>query len=165
MDNKLLNKTITISSEETKRTQYGMVKKIKDENNLTYSVFQTKQDGSESAAWVQYKNLNIGDTVQISYVEEPKEFEGKGYMARTIRNFNSDIGNGVKQYQNSQPAKSLRYEASGASGANQRGTTREKPMRSVALSGLLQYCKGRKVLIQLFQLTAVHSGIYFKLSK
>jgi hypothetical protein len=100
MDNKLINQIITISSEETKKTQYGLVKKIKDENGLTYSVFDTKfdtkKDGSESAAWAQYKDLSIGDTVQISYVEEPKEFEGKGYMARTIRNSSKDIGNGVK---------------------------------------------------------------------
>jgi hypothetical protein len=97
MDNKLINKVITISSEETKKTQYGLVKKIKDERGLTYSVFDTKRDGTESVAWAQYKELQIGDTVQISYVEEPKEFEGKKYMARTIRNFDKDIGNGVKK--------------------------------------------------------------------
>jgi hypothetical protein len=44
---KLLNKVITISGEETKRTQYGLVKKIKDEAGLTYSIFDTKRDGSE----------------------------------------------------------------------------------------------------------------------
>lgn len=118
MDNKLINKVITISSEETKKTQYGLVKKIKDENGLTYSIFDTKKDGSESAAWAQYKDLSIGDTVQISYVEEPKEFEGKRYMARTIRNFSKDIGNGVKnarEYQHSQTSGNARPEANSRS--------------------------------------------------
>lgn len=116
MDNKLINKVITISSEETKKTQYGLVKKIKDENGLTYSIFDTKKDGSESTAWAQYKDLSTGDTVQISYVEEPKEYEGKGYMARTIRNFNSDIGNGHSQYKDSQKQESPRGKAPVASG-------------------------------------------------
>src|SRR4051794_29587155 len=30
-----------------------------------------------SEAWKQYKLLNLGDSVQISFVEEPKEYEGK----------------------------------------------------------------------------------------
>lgn len=109
---KLLNKVITISSEETKQAQFGLVKKIKDEKGLTYSIFQTKQDGSESAAWQQYKELNLGDTVQIGYVEKIKQTpDGKGYTARTIRNFNKDIGEGVQRYQGSQEQKIPRSEA------------------------------------------------------
>jgi len=116
---KLLNKVITISAEETKKTQYGLVKKIKDEKGLTYNFYDTTSKGTASVAWEQYQELNIGDTVQIGYVEEIKEYQGKNYIARTIRNFNKDIGNGVKQargYQGSQESKIGRPGAkSGAS--------------------------------------------------
>jgi hypothetical protein len=134
-DQKLLNKVITISAEETKQTQYGLVKKIKDEKNLTYSVFQSKRDGSESEAWKQYKELDLGDTVQIGYVEEDKEYEGKKYIARTIRNFNKDIGNGVQNYQGSQSKESPR------SGQNMKpsdGLRDDLIIRQVAFKGVIE---------------------------
>src|ERR1041385_4878047 len=105
MDNKLLNKVITISGEETKKTQYGLVKKIKDEKGLTYNFYETTSKGTPSVAWEQYQELQIGDTVQIGYVEEIKNYEGKSYTARTIRNFNKDIGEGVQRHQESQQAQ------------------------------------------------------------
>lgn len=114
MDNKLLNKVITISSKEEKAGQYGAIAKLKDENNLTYTVYEQKKDGTTSTAWAQLQNLPIGSTVQIGYVEEIKEYEGKQYTARTIRNFDRDIGNGVQNaggYQTPAPAQSPRTEA------------------------------------------------------
>jgi hypothetical protein len=110
-ENKLLNKVITISAKEEKLSQYGAMVKIKDENNLTYTVYQKKRDGSISTAWGQQVNLPVGSTVQIGYVEEAKEYEGKGYMARTIRNFNLDlVGSNTPP-----PAEKPRVEAPRAS--------------------------------------------------
>lgn len=115
MDNKLLNKVITISSKEEKASTYGPMVKIKDENNLTYTVFQRKQDGTTSTAWEQLQSLSLGSTVQIGYVEQPKTTpDGKSYMARTIRNFDKDIANGMQNaggYQTPAPAQLPRSEA------------------------------------------------------
>lgn len=153
MDNKLINKVITISSEETKQTQYGLVKKIKDENNLTYSIFQTKQGGLESEAWKQYKELNIGDTVQISFVEQIKQTQdGQNYTARTIRNLNKDIGNGVKQYQISQPQETPR---SGQNSASSEGSKEDLIIRQVAFKGVIELM-GSQILVEADVENTVH---------
>jgi hypothetical protein len=99
MDSKLINKTISIMSMETKAGQYGAMAKIKDEKGLTYTVFEQKRDGSTSVAWEQLQKLKIGSLVQISFSEEAKEYEGKGYMARTIRAFDEDVANGRANYE------------------------------------------------------------------
>ncbi|GEM_PF-2164447 len=103
MDNKLLNKVISISGVEKKLGKFGQMAKIKDEKGLTYTVYELKKDGTTSTAWEQLGQIQIGQSIQIGYVEEAKEFEGKGYMARTIRNFNSDIGSNQPTAQNSAP--------------------------------------------------------------
>ena len=104
-DNKLLNKAITISAKEEKLQGRKPVMKLKDEKGLTYTVYKTKQDGSTSVAWEQVQELSVGDTVQIGYVEDLGDYQGKAVTYRTIRNFNKDIGEGVKNYnQNNAPA-------------------------------------------------------------
>jgi hypothetical protein len=110
-DNKLLNKAITISGKEEKLQGGKPVIKLKDEKGLTYTVYKTKKDGSTSVAWEQLQELNVGDTVQIGYMEDQGEYEGKTVTYRTIRNFNKDIGEGVQRQQGSQPAETPRSEA------------------------------------------------------
>jgi hypothetical protein len=44
------------------------------------------------------ERVGIGSTVEVAYVEQEKEYEGKPYTARIVRNINEDIGNGVKNH-------------------------------------------------------------------
>lgn len=105
MNDKLINKVISITSMETKAGQYGAMAKIKDEKGLTYTVFEQKKDGSTSVAWEQLQSLKIGANVQISFSEEVKTHPEHGnYTARTIRSFNEDIGNGASNYANQSPS-------------------------------------------------------------
>lgn len=92
-DQELINKVITVSGKEEKMQGGKPVMKIKDQDNLTYTVYKTKQDGTESAAWKAMPSLE--DVVQIGFVEQKGEYEGKPVTYRTIRVFNKDIGNGV----------------------------------------------------------------------
>jgi len=116
-DSKLLNKTITISDKIIKDSQYGQQAKLKDENGLTYNVYEKKRDGTTSTAWMQLSSIKVGTLVQIGYVEEAKQYEGKGYMARTIRTFDLDVANGIQNsvqnsggYQGSQTQESSNGE-------------------------------------------------------
>jgi hypothetical protein len=108
MDN-LLNATIEITEEAGKQKgQYGLIIKFKGKNLdtgklNTYTVYQTKADGSVSVAWEQYEKLSIGDTVEIGYQEQTGQAQdGSPFTRRVVRNFNPDIGNGRKQYASSQ---------------------------------------------------------------
>lgn len=103
----LSNKVITIKAKEEKAGPFGPLMKLKDQDGKTYTVFKTKKDGTVSVAWEQMPGLE--ETVQASYAEEQGEFEGKAYTRRTIRSFNSDIGNGVAN------AKETHYEPNIAS--------------------------------------------------
>jgi hypothetical protein len=96
-DQELINKVITVKGKEEKIQGGKPVMKIKDELGLTYTVYKTKQDGSESAAWKQMPSLE--ETVQIGFVEQDGEYEGKKVTYRTIRVFNKDIGQGVANHQ------------------------------------------------------------------
>lgn len=92
MNNDLLNRTITVSGKEEKLQGGKPVMKIKDEKGLTYTVYKTKQDGTESVAWGQIPDLNTA--TQIGYVEEVKQHPEHGSITyRTIRNFNPDLAN------------------------------------------------------------------------
>lgn len=94
MNQELQNKVITVSAKEEKLQGGKPVMKIKDEQNLTYTVYKTKQDGTTSIAWGQIPD--IGNTVQIGFVEQPGEYEGKAITYRTIRTFNKDVAQGVQ---------------------------------------------------------------------
>jgi len=105
--NDLIKKVIEVTDITEKRYETGKQAKIKDASNLTYNVYEKKQDGTTSAAWTALDKVNIGATVEIAYVEQEKEYEGKPYTARTIRMINQDIGSGVK---NTQPI-SISFES------------------------------------------------------
>lgn len=89
----LTNKIIQIASKEEKAGPFGPMVKIKDQDGKTYTVFKTKKDGTTSVAWDSMPA--VGDTVQVSYAEEDGEYDGKPYKRRTVRSFNSDIGQGT----------------------------------------------------------------------
>jgi hypothetical protein len=112
MNTPLLNATIEIVEMSDKKGQYGLIKKIKGKDiesgqTNTYTVYDKKKDGSISAAWSQIQSITVGDTVQVGYAEQQGTMDdGKPFTSRIVRNFNKDIGNGVRQYQSSQPTKS-----------------------------------------------------------
>ncbi len=83
-------KNIKVSSMEQKTIKNGSVlTKVTDENGLKYSFFNTKKDGSATAAAEAFENIRIGDVAEIGYIEEEKEFVGDSgpvkYTQRTIR--------------------------------------------------------------------------------
>lgn len=114
----LQNKVIQVASKEEKAGPFGPMVKIKDQDGKTYTVFKNKKDGTTSVAWEQMPA--VGDTVQIGYAEEDGEYEGKPFKRRTIRSFNSDIGQGTVN------AQSTRTEANIASSGKQDETFWDK---------------------------------------
>jgi hypothetical protein len=85
MDN-IQNKVIRLSGEEKKVLSNGaVVIKVKDEKNLTYTIWTTKKDGTESLAAASYKKFTLGQYAKIGFKEETKSTEdGKTYASRTI---------------------------------------------------------------------------------
>jgi len=80
----ILNKTITITTaeEDSKRI------KIKDERNLTYSIWKLKKDNTESMAYMLWQKMpNKFQTVEISYTETPGDYQGKAITYRSIIGF------------------------------------------------------------------------------
>lgn len=67
----------------------GVLTKVEDENGIKYSFFNTKKDGSATAAYEAFQGIRVNDTAEIGYVEEEKEFVGDNgvvkYTQRTIR--------------------------------------------------------------------------------
>lgn len=81
----LIEKVITISGfEQPSQTQY----KIKDEHGLTYSFWSTKQDGSQTKAYLDWHQqaLGVGMTIGIAYVESPNP-QNAEHPYRNIRAF------------------------------------------------------------------------------
>jgi hypothetical protein len=117
----ILNATITIEEIVDKG------KKISIKGNSgrvhTYSIWKTKQDGSDSATYSQFKNmgLHVGSTVMVGYVidEYDTEINGvpKRIQSKKIINFRET---------NETPSQTAsRQESSnlGHSGASQRGSS------------------------------------------
>lgn len=108
--NPLNNATIEIVEMSDKKGQYGLIKKIKGKNletgqTNTYTVYDKKKDGSISAAWTQLADIQVGDTVSVGYAEQTGIMtDGKPFTSRIIRNFDKDLGNGRKNYTQSNPA-------------------------------------------------------------
>jgi hypothetical protein len=141
MDDKLLNKAITLSAKEEKLQGGKPVIKIKDEKGLTYTVYKQKKDGSTSVAWDQLQELNIGDTVQISYVEDIKDSPEYGKVTyRTIRAFNKDIGEGMMNA--SAHEESPRTEANRGQSAR---STEDSIIRQVAFKGAIEMAVAGKI--------------------
>lgn len=84
----LLKRTITISGLEIKTTKNGsFMTKIKDEKGLNYNLFHTKKDGTESKAYLIYKNLTaggIGQDVELAYKENELTNEHGTFTVRNI---------------------------------------------------------------------------------
>lgn len=104
MNDKLINKVIKILEISIKDGQFGRIAKIKGDDNLTYTVAETKRDGDFTKAWEQLEKLKAGDTTQVSFVTvdgviKTGDNAGKTYLSRYVRLFNPDIGNGVANHQ------------------------------------------------------------------
>ena len=88
MDGQLLSKVITIIGVETKQTQNGKIMlKVKDHENKSYQVWQTKQDGNQTVAYqglMALPNQGLNQSVEISYKEQPGDYNGKSVTYRSI---------------------------------------------------------------------------------
>jgi len=84
----LQKKVITVSSVETEQTKSGKTRtKIKDENNLLFSIWHTKQDGTQSKAWTQFEPMGmnaVGKSFNIAYSVNPGDYQGKPIEYRSI---------------------------------------------------------------------------------
>ena len=100
----LINATIEIQEMSDKLGKFGPIKKIKGKNietgqTNTYTVYKSKQDGTDSAAWTQLQSLGVGAVVSLGYAEQPGKMpDGTSYTSRIVRNFDLDLGNGRKNY-------------------------------------------------------------------
>jgi hypothetical protein len=108
--NQLLNATIEIVEMSDKLGKFGPIKKLKGKNiesgqTNTYTVYKSKQDGTDSAAWTQLQSIAVGDTVSVGYAEQAGTMpDGKPFTSRIVRNFDKDLGNGRKNYVQHNPA-------------------------------------------------------------
>lgn len=75
MPDEIHSANITIAGVEDTGTQI----KIRDQNKKTYSFFKQKKDGSETAAYRDYNQFKVGDTVMVVFKEVP-------YKDGTIKN-------------------------------------------------------------------------------
>lgn len=62
---------------------------LTDGSNQKFSFFTTKQDKTDTKAYAEWKNMKLGKSsqVQISYVEDHYEYQGKPIMSRKIIGF------------------------------------------------------------------------------
>ncbi len=86
----LLKTTITILSVEEKTTKNGKTMfKIKGTDGKFYQLWQSKQDGTDSMAYIAFSSIpkmGVGKSFNISYGEEFGEYKGKTIVYRTIAN-------------------------------------------------------------------------------
>ena len=84
----LLNKLITITGIEQKVTQNGKVLfKVKDQDNRSYQLWKTKQDGTDTMAYQGISSLpnnGINSSVEITYKETQGDYNGKPVTYRSI---------------------------------------------------------------------------------
>lgn len=85
------NKVITIVTKEEKKTKTGTNTKIflTDQDGIKYSFFKKKKDGTLCTAAEQLRDAGIdeGSTVQISYVLDSYEYEGKTINENKVTGF------------------------------------------------------------------------------
>ncbi len=88
MNNDLSNKIITITGIEQKVTTNGKnLYKIKDQDNKSYQLWKTKQDGTDSVAYqnmVSLPNNGLNQTVKIAYREQQSTYQDKPITYRSI---------------------------------------------------------------------------------
>lgn len=86
----LLNTRIIVASVEEKTSKNGKTMfKIKGNDNHTYQLWQSKQDGTDSVAFVVFNsklNMGVGKEFDITYREEYGTYKGKTIVYRTIVN-------------------------------------------------------------------------------
>ncbi len=114
----IINATITIEEVIDKGKKLS-IKGNDGSRTYTYSVWKTKQDGTDSATYAQFKTmgLGVGQSVFVGYVidEYDTEIGGvpKRVQSKKIINFREAMGQPV---QTPSPAQTPRTEHSGASG-------------------------------------------------
>jgi len=95
-----INKVITIASKEEKKTKTGTNTKIylADQDGIKYSFFKKKKDGELSSAAQQLKDMELdeGSVVQISYVLDSYEVEGKKINENKVTGFRETNDTPVK---------------------------------------------------------------------
>jgi hypothetical protein len=89
MDQKILNKGITIQEISMKSVKSGNRYSLKDHEGKTFGFFTTKQDGTDTQAYSQFKSmgLKVGSTVTVGYVEDEYEIDGKKVISKKIISF------------------------------------------------------------------------------
>jgi hypothetical protein len=91
-DQQILNATITIEEVIDKEKKLS-IKATNGQRSFTYSVWKTKQDGTDSQTYAQFKTLGlkVGSTVMIGYVIDEYETEIGGFpkkiQSKKIINF------------------------------------------------------------------------------
>jgi hypothetical protein len=91
-DQQILNATITIEEVIDKEKKLS-IKANNGSRSFTYSVWKTKQDGTDSATYRQFKDmgLKVGSTVMVGYVIDEYETEIGGFpkkiQSKKIINF------------------------------------------------------------------------------
>src|SRR5690349_4878813 len=140
--NNLLNCTIEIQEMSDKAGKFGPIKKIKGKNietgqTNTYTVYKSKQDGSDTAAWTQLPSIQVMDTVSVGYVEQPgKMTDGTPFTSRIVRAFDKTIGEGRKQYVQHNPAPQAQSTPQRANNASQ-GLSQAEFSRRLGIQGHL----------------------------
>src|SRR5919109_577585 len=103
MENTPLNNVVIELTEEAGKTkgQYGMILKLKGKDTdtgktNTYTIYETKTDGSLSEAWKAYGNgALLGQVVGVGYATKDGTLQdGTPFTQRIIRTIDTDIGNG-----------------------------------------------------------------------
>lgn len=86
MDQKIYNKGITIQEISMKSVKSGNRYVLKDHEGKTFGFFTTKQDGSDTQAFAQFKSmdLRVGNTVTVGYVEDEFEVNDNGVQKSVI---------------------------------------------------------------------------------
>jgi len=91
-DQQILNATITIEEVIDKEKKLS-IKANNGQRSFTYSIWKTKQDGTDSQTYAQFKTmgLKVGSTVMIGYVIDEYETEIGGFpkkiQSKKIINF------------------------------------------------------------------------------
>jgi|SRR6185369_102932 len=82
-DQQILNSTITIEEVIDKGKKLS-IKANDGQRTSTYSIWKTKQDGTDSAAYAQYKTmgLTVGSSVMVGYVIDEYDTEINGISKR-----------------------------------------------------------------------------------
>lgn len=83
MENELQQGQITVEGIETKSFDNSTQYTIKAQGK-SYKFYDTKKDGSPTKAMSTFEGIKRGDSVNILFKEEQKDYQGKPYTARTI---------------------------------------------------------------------------------